>query len=248
MNRFNDKVVIVTGAASGIGRATAERLASEGATLALADIQDLDEVTNSLGEKNNVTGHQFDATDSDSCEQLISNVVAAHGRLDCLCNIAGIMGVSLFTAESEEAWNRMLRINLTSVFLLSQQAMPHLIESKGNIVNMASASGLQGIAYTAAYSAAKAGVIGLTRSIATEFAHQGVRANAVCPGGVKTPMNDSTDVPEEADPAFFERLWPKLGDLCEPEEIAAAVAYLASDEACNVTGIAFAIDGGQMLG
>jgi meso-butanediol dehydrogenase/(S,S)-butanediol dehydrogenase/diacetyl reductase len=138
----------------------------------------------------------------------------------------------------------MLGINLSSVFFLSQAAMPHLTRTKGCIVNLASTAGLEGQAYNAPYCATKAGVVMLSKSMALEFAAAGVRVNALCPGGVKTALLRATKMPEGADPKLFARLMPFL-PLAEADEIATAVAYLASEDARYVTGIAFPIDGGQ---
>ena len=242
----------MTGAASGIGRATAIRLSSEGADLALADInhEALEQLASELTANGNPppTVLPFDAGDAESCRQLVDRAYDVRERLDVLCNIAGIMAAEHFTRIHENDWERMLRINLTSVFHLTKRAMPHLIKSRGNVVNIASAAGLTGIAYTASYSAAKAGVIALTKSNAVEFAADGVRVNAVCPGGVDTPMHQQGDAPEGADLSLFERHWPKLGGLCEPADIASAVAYLGSDDARQVTGITLVVDGGQLAG
>jgi meso-butanediol dehydrogenase/(S,S)-butanediol dehydrogenase/diacetyl reductase len=188
----------------------------------------------------------LDVSDGEGCQAAIQQAVDVCGSLDVLCNIAGISQLDLLENFSHELWNRMIGVNLSSVFYLSQAAMPHLIESQGNIVNMASSAGLQGQAYNAIYCAAKAGVVALTRSMAQEFAGQGVRVNSVCPGGVKTPLLRATRMPEGADPALFAKLMPLL-PLGEAEEIATAVAYLASDDARYVTGHAFSIDGGQTI-
>jgi NAD(P)-dependent dehydrogenase (short-subunit alcohol dehydrogenase family) len=141
----------------------------------------------------------------------------------------------------------MMAINLNSVFFISREAIPHLEKTKGNIVNIASAAGLIGIAYNAPYCASKFAVIGLTKSIAVEYAARGVRCNAIAPGGVKAGAA-TNPIPEGVDFALIMRLSPKTGEMCEPEEIAAAVAYLASDEAKYVTGTVFNIDGGQLAG
>ncbi|HQR03073.1 MAG: SDR family oxidoreductase [Proteobacteria bacterium] len=251
--RFVGKNVLITGAASGIGKATAERLAGEGANLLLADLNEdgVAVVAETLAKAHGVTtrGIAFDAGQAASCRQMVGGAVEIFdGRLDALCNIAGIMDWGPFDTFGEERWDRMMRINLNSLFHINQAALPSLIESKGNIVNMASASGLMGIAYTTAYCVAKAGVIAMTKSLAVEFAAKGVRINAVAPGGVKTPMNGSVPLPDGVDMGLLQRLWPKLGDLCEADEIAAGVAYLACNEARNITGTVLVIDGGQTAG
>lgn len=256
IQRFAGKRVLVTGGASGIGRATAERLGAEGATLALADfdIEGARAVAALISSKSGVTATAiaFDAGQPESCRTMVDEAVNALGGIDVLCNIAGIMDWGAFCEFSEQAWERMLRIDLSSVFYITQRAMPHLIQSRGNVVSIASAAGLTGLPYVTAYAAAKAGVIAITKSIAVEFAAQGVRANAIAPGGVKTPMHTKSTNPVGVDQAMVqkvgERHWPKLGELCEPEDIAAAVAHLASDEARFVTGIVHIVDGGQLAG
>lgn len=244
--RLDGRAALVTGAASGIGRATAERLAAEGARLLLADLDaaGLEVVAARLGGE----AFPFDAGDAQSCRDLVARAAAAAGRIDILCNIAGIMDWGPMADFGDERWERMLRINLSGVWHLSRAAMPHLVESKGCIVNMSSAAGLVGIPYTTAYCAAKAGVVALTRSLAIEFAGEGVRINAICPTGVKTAMHGAVALPEGVDMALVMRNAPKLGDLCEAEDIAAAVAFLASDDARKITGVALPVDAGQTAG
>lgn len=254
--RFAGKRVLVTGGASGIGRATAERLGAEGATLALADfdIEGARKVAAAIAAEHGVatTAIAFDAGNPQSCRDMVDAAAAAMDGIDVLCNIAGIMDWGAFCEFSEEAWERMLRIDLSSVFYVTQRAMPHLVKTRGNVVSIASAAGLTGLPYVTAYAAAKAGVIAITKSIAVEFAAQGVRANAIAPGGVKTPMHSKTTNPAGVDQAMVqkvaERHWPKLGELCEAEDIAAAISYLASNDARFVTGIVHIVDGGQLAG
>jgi NAD(P)-dependent dehydrogenase (short-subunit alcohol dehydrogenase family) len=166
--------------------------------------------------------------------------------LDILCNNAGILRMSPLADITAEAWSQMLAVNLGGVFFMSQAAMPHLVERRGCIVNLASAAGLVGVPFNAPYTASKHGVVGLTKALALEFGAVGVRVNAVCPTGVKTPML-AGPVPEGVDWAFVTKTSPILdnGEMCDPEDIADAVAFLASDEARRVTGVAFPVDGGQ---
>lgn len=256
MQRFTGKRVLVTGGASGIGRATAERLGAEGAHLVLADfdIEGARRVAADIAAQHGVRASAvaFDAALAQSCRDMVDAAAAELGGLDVLCNIAGIMDWGAFAEFSEQAWERMLRIDLSSVFYVTQRAIPHLIASRGNVVSIASAAALTGLPYVAAYAAAKAGVVALTKSVAVEFAAAGVRANAICPGGVKTPMHDKTTNPAGVDQSMVqkvaERHWPKLGELCEASDIAAAIAHLASDEARFVTGIVHIVDGGQLAG
>ncbi len=247
MQRFNNKVAFITGAASGIGRATAVRLAEEGASVMLADIneQGLAQTRQLIEDNAGVAATiRLDVSNRAECQQAIAVVVEQFGHLDVLCNIAGIFKSARMTEIEEEDWNRMVAINLNSVFFLSQAAMPHLISSKGNIVNMASTAALVGQIYNAMYCATKGAVVMLSKSMAVEYAKAGVRVNALCPGGVNTPLTANISLPEDADMELFMRMMPLL-DIAEADEIAAAIAYLASDEARYVTGTAFAIDGGQ---
>ena len=247
--RFAAKVALVTGAGSGIGRATAIRLAEEGASVYLADIngESLQETTKLLPEGSDYRCGTLDVSSSEACQQLVADTVAEFNQLDVLCNIAGIAPTQHFADISEDAWNRVIGINLNSVFFLCQAAMPHLVESQGNIINMSSSAGRTGQAYNASYGATKAAVLMLSKSLAIEFAAKGVRVNAICPGAVSTALSKNFKPPEDADMNLFMRLMPLL-PMAEAEEIAAAVAYLASEDARLVPGIEFAIDGGQTAG
>lgn len=249
MNRFSDKVVLITGAASGIGRATAVRLASEGASVALADINmdGLQETVDQLAPGTESHCMQLDVCSMQDCQRVIEETTSKFGKLDVLCNIAGIAMCKNFADIGEEDWKRIVDINLHGVFYMCQAAMPHLLESKGNILNMGSTAALNGLAYNAAYCATKGAVVMLTKSLAMEFAKRGVRVNAVCPGAVATPLSAAFEMPENADMALLQRLFPLL-ETSQPEEIAASIAYLCSEEARFVTGVAFAIDGGQTAG
>jgi meso-butanediol dehydrogenase/(S,S)-butanediol dehydrogenase/diacetyl reductase len=253
MLRFTGRTALVTGAASGIGRATALRLSGEGARVVLADFDAPGArlVAAAIAETGVPASPvvQFDAADPASCTSRVDRALASGGDIDILCNIAGIWDWGHFADFPADAWERVLRIDLSSVFYITQRALPSLLRRKGTVVNMASAAALTGLAYNAAYCAAKAGLVALTKSIAVEYAAQGLRVNAICPGGVATAITAKARAVPDADPKLLvERHFPKTGKLCEPEEIAAAVAYLASDEACNITGIALSIDGGQLAG
>ena len=249
MQRFEGKVALVTGAASGIGRATAVRLGQEGARLLLADInrEGLAATAAAIDGGAGVQHKLLDVTDSAACRQVVEDCVAQFGRLDVLCNIAGIAMCQHLAEITDEQWQRMVAINLNGVFFMCRAAIPHLVASKGNIVNMSSSAGLVGQAYNSAYCATKAGVLMFSKALALEYAKQEVRVNAVCPGAVNTPLTDAFSFPEGGDMDLLERLFPLLR-ASEPEEIAAAVAYLASDEARFITGIGLPIDGAQTAG
>lgn len=247
--RYRDKVVIVTGAASGIGKATAQRMAREGARLVLGDINadGAQDVADSLNAEIQPVVIGFDAGDPASCRAFVRSAAEAAGSLDMLCNIAGIMDWAPLDQFGEERWERMMRVNLSGMFYLCQAVIPHLLKTKGNIVNISSAAGLVGIAYTTAYCATKHGVIGLTKSLAIEFASAGVRVNAICPTGVKTPMTAGA-FPEGIDMALLMRNASKMGDFIEADEVAGAIAYLGSDDARSVSGVAMPVDGAQTAG
>jgi len=252
--RFDGKAALVTGAASGIGRASAHRLGQEGAALAVADI-DLEgarQVAQAIRDEHGVpvTAIQFDAADPAQCRDMVDRSVAALGRLDIVLNIAGIFDWNHFTDFPDEAWDRIIGIDLSSLFHISKRAMPYLVETKGNIVNASSTAGLKGQAYCAAYCAAKHGVVGLTKSLSLEYAGRGVRINAVCPGGIATALSDKVQWQETYNPQLLMLLQSKMNDgaMATPEEVATIFAYLASDEARYITGGTFAIDGGQLAG
>lgn len=248
MQRFGNKVAFITGAASGIGLATARRLGQEGARLFACDInaEGLEREMSALRESGvEVQFRELDVTDDAASAAAIGECVAAFGQLDILCNIAGMVCTGHFTDLTAERWRRVMDVNINSVFVLSLAAMPHLLASGGNIVNIASTAGIAGLPYNSAYCASKAAVLNFSRALATEYASRGVRVNAVCPGAVNTPLVKDAQAPEGADMALFQRMFPLTPYFSEPEEIATAVAYLASDEARFVTGSALVIDGGQ---
>ncbi|GAB3269950.1 SDR family NAD(P)-dependent oxidoreductase [Parahaliea aestuarii] len=248
MQRFDNKVAFITGAASGIGLATAKRLGGEGASLFACDInaEGLEREMSALRDSGvDITYRVLDVSDDAACAAAVAECVATFGKLDILCNIAGMVCTGHFTELTAERWRRVMDVNINSVFVLSLAAMPHLLESGGNIVNIASTAGIAGLPYNSAYCASKAAVLNFSRALATEYASRGVRVNAVCPGGVNTPLIQNAQAPEGADLALFGRMSPLTPYMAEAEEIAGAVAYLASAEARFVTGSGLVIDGGQ---
>jgi meso-butanediol dehydrogenase / (S,S)-butanediol dehydrogenase / diacetyl reductase len=232
--RFEGRVAIVTGASSGIGRATAERLAAEGATVVGVD-------------REPGTDRVHDVSDPEADRALIEDVVAEHGRLDVLCNVAGILRFAHAGEHTRQDWERTLAVNLSGPWFLIQAALPHLVETRGNVVSVASAAGLVGQAYTSAYCASKHGLVGLTKSLAIEFASKRVRFNCVCPGQVDTNLLADFQFPDGADQRLLDKLLPLVRGAA-PDEVATLIAYLASDEARYVTGAAWPIDGGQTAG
>ena len=248
MERFDDKVVIITGAASGIGRATAERLAAEGALLVLTDVNadGLAETASTCGTHGHaVTTIVSDVSDETSVAEVIAATIAEHGRIDVLCNVAGILQFKDFRLTTLEDWNRIISVNLTGTFLMCRDARPHLLESGGNIVNVTSTAALAGHPWTSSYSASKGGVLALTLTLAVEFGKQGVRSNAVAPGSIETPIQNAFEVPEGADARLINRIMP-LDKMRGPEQIASAVAYLASSDGAHVNGEVLKVDGGTL--
>ena len=252
--RADGKVVLVTGAASGIGRATALRFAAEGGSVILAD-NNLDgaaELAAIITESFGRPAHPipYDAADADACRRMVDRARAVHGRLDVLINNAGIYRRGHFAHTPAEEWALVMKVNLDSVFHITQQALPALIETQGNVVSTASTAALTGIAYAAPYAAAKAGVIAMMKSLATEYAPLGVRFNAVCPGRVLTGISVGLPAVPEADPALLVR-GPKLGTKlagADPDDLAGAYAFLASSDAAFITGSVLTVDGGLTVG
>ena len=250
MKRFEEKNIVVTGAASGIGRATALRLGEEGGKVWCVDInlvgaqQTADEIR-ALGST--AEASTLDVTRYDDCKKLMDAVMQAWDGIDVLCNIAGISGMVRFEDETAEGFHKMLAVNLTGPFNLSHAAIKHLLKRKGAIVNLASVAGQIGQAYTSSYAASKHGLVGLTKSLAMEYGRQGLRVNAICPGAVNTPLIGKINFPKEIDFSLIDR-YNFLPWFAEPEHVAAMIAYVASDEARYVNGAVLAIDGGISAG
>lgn len=251
-NRFAGKRVLLTGGASGIGLATAELFAGEGARIAIGDV----DVTGASAAAERLGGVAFgyDARDPAAAAALVSQAREALGGIDILLNVAGIMTWGRFEETPVSDWQRTLDINLSGPFFLMQAALGPLIESKGAVVNVASVGAVHPVYGTTAYGVSKAGVIAVTKAAALEFARHGIRVNAVAPGGVATPMHEKSVAGGGVDPAIFTeavaRNMPKLTgrDACTPQEVASAIAYLASDDARFATGTVLIIDGGQSTG
>jgi len=249
-HRFHDKVALVTGAASGIGRATAARLVAEGASVWCADINaaGVTETAAALAaDGGDVRASRVDVTDPADCAAVVAQVVDEFGGLDVLANIAGIGGMAHFAEETPERFLRMFQVNALGPFNLSQAALPHLLERKGNILNLASTAGLIGQSYVAAYVASKHALVGLTRAMAIELGRKGIRINAVCPGGVNTAIMNDFVPPEGASMSLVSRSF-LVREMQEPESVAAMIAYVCSDEAYYVNGAILSIDGGTTAG
>jgi NAD(P)-dependent dehydrogenase (short-subunit alcohol dehydrogenase family) len=248
--RFTDKVALITGAASGIGRSVCERLASEGAKLFGIDINsDGLAETESIVKESGGTMQSacFDVTERANCFEAVKATVDVFGRLDVLVNVAGIVRFSAATNVSEEDWRLIHAVNLDGPFFLAQASIPHLLETGGNFVNIASNAGLMGQGYTSAYCSSKGALVNLTKSLAMEYVKQGIRINAVAPGGVTTALTLGVKFPEDMDFDLMQRYISPRG-MSEATEIASAVAYIASDEAKSVHGSIFSIDNGITAG
>lgn len=248
--RYDGLIALVTGAAGGIGRATAVRLAAEGAIVRCADVNEdgvIETAELIIAAGGTAQSARLDVTDPASCSALVNEVVADHGGLDVLCNIAGIGGSSHSTDETPERFATMFAVNAAGPFNLIQAALPHLLERKGNVVNLASTAGVIGQAYCAAYCASKHALVGLTKALALEFGRTGVRFNAVCPGQVDTGIIASFMPPEGASGSLIARQFLNR-DSQDPESVAAMVAYVGSPEAWYVNGAVLTIDGGTTAG
>lgn len=242
-NRFEGKVAIVTGGASGIGKATVKILVEEGAKVTVADMnQDaLDAVKKEYG--NNVLTLKVDVSNEENVKNMVAETVKTFGKLDILHNNAGIGGYSLIPNMDLAEWRKVFSIDLDGVMLGSKYAIPELKKTKGNIVNTASISGLGADYGMGSYNAAKAAVINLTRIIANDHGEDGIRCNAVCPGPIATPL--AKDVfTDDVIKAYSEAI--PAGRIGQPEEIATVVAFLASDDASFVNGTTVVADGGLM--
>ncbi len=249
-DRFTGRAALVTGAASGIGRATALRLASEGASVVAVDVNEgqLGTLPAGAGEQQatgSITPLKGDVRDEHDVARFVAEAVAHLGRLDVLVNAAGVLAFSHTHEHTLAEWDRIIGINLTGTFLTCRTALPHLIESRGNIVNVASTAAHKGQAWAIAYCASKGGVLALTRTLAVEYAGQGLRANSISPGAIDTPIMEAFHFPEGADAKLIHRSMP-MGAFGTPEGIAAAIAYVASDEASHMNGADLLIDGATL--
>ncbi len=249
---FADKVALITGASSGIGRATALRLAEAGAHLVLVS-RSREGLQKVVAEIEKSDGQHIilplDVTQVEQCQHAVAQTIERFGKLDILVNAAGMIANGSITTTTAEAWEIMLRLNLTAVFHMMQEATPFLQQTRGNIVNVSSVTGTRAFPNVLAYCVSKAGVDQLTRCAALDLAPTGVRVNAVNPGVVRTNLHRAGGMDEEKYQTFLthSRTTHPLGRVGAPEEIAEAILFLASERAGWVTGVTFNIDGGRQL-
>lgn len=248
---FINKVALITGAASGIGRATALAFANEGAKVVAADLQieGCNEVAAQIkNQGGEATAIKCDVTKAKEVAEMISNTIRLYGSLHFAVNNAGVEGAHAGTIDhSEEMWDKVIEVNLKGVWLCMKYELPEMQKKKsGAIVNVSSAAGIIGSAGTVAYTASKHGVIGLTKASALEFAKQNIRINAVCPGFIKTSMLDKVI---KIHPGVEAQLIARepIGRLADPDEVAQAILGLCSEASSFITGVSLQVDGGLTL-
>lgn len=245
---LDGKIALVTGGSRGIGRAVAIELAKEGATVAInyagnkAAAEEVQNIITEMGGKAMII--QADVSDEKSATQMVEEVIAQLGGVDILVNNAGITRDGLFIRMKEEDWNAVINTNLTGIFNCTKVAAKYMMKKRsGRIINMSSVSGIMGNAGQTNYAAAKAGVIGFTKSLAREMASRGITVNAVAPGFIATDMTAA--MPEKAQEHVLTSI--PLGKMGKPEDIANAVLFLASDKASYITGQVIHVDGGMVM-
>jgi len=247
MSLVENKVSLITGAGSGIGKATAVAFANDGAQVVCADLnfeaaqETAATITNNGGTS---LALQLDVSDYSSAGKAVDDTVKHFGRLDVLCNIAGIGKLKHDKDETPELWHKIISVNLTGTFYMCQHALPHLLASKGNIVNCSSRAGTSATPWSAAYSASKGGVCALTRSMAVSHVYQGLRVNCIAPGPTDTAIATDFMPPEDADRRLMAFIIP-LEKVAHADELANAFVFLASDRASNINGVTLPVDGGS---
>jgi len=248
--RFAGKVALITGAASGIGRAVTLRLVDEGASVFAHDrnAEGLEETAGLAGNHpGDVRTRAGDISSRDECVATVAACIDAFGRLDVLGNVAGIARAEHFTDVTEANYRTMMGVNVDGYFFLTQAALGHLLESGGNIVNIASSAGLMGGAYTVVYCMSKGAVVQLTRALAMEYAKTSLRVNAIAPGGIMTNLTTGFHIPADVDFELMGR-YSGLRGMGEPDDIAALFAFVASDDGRNIHGAVLSSDRGLTAG
>lgn len=252
MERFSGRRILVTGAASGMGRAVSLRLLREGGRVLGCDVAadglaETEKLASAQGTAERLQTAVLDIRDEARVGEVVGGAAGALGGLDVLVNAAGILRAAHTEECSTELWEQLLRVNVTGTFFVIRAALPALLDGGGVIVNFASTSSFFGHPYMAAYAASKGAVASLTYSLALEYAKKGVRVVGVAPGGVATPMVTGLALPDDADPAFFPKLMAIGRSFGEPDDIAGVVAMLASDDGSYLNGIIIRADGGTHM-
>lgn len=249
-HNLRNKAVLITGAGGGLGRAIAQAFAREGANLYLVDLktEDLQETANSLQAFGiEIRLACLDLSEMENCRAAVTAAVDAYGRLDVLCNNAAILRFHRVIDVTDEAWSKILAVNLTAPFVLSQAAIPHLLKSSGSIVNVASSGGIVGTAYTTPYSTAKAGLIHMTKCMAMEYARESIRINAVAPGAMRTGIGADLVMPEGLDQSLIAR-YSGLRPAVDPAEVAELILFVASGRGAAIHGACLSADSGVTAG
>ena len=251
--KLAEKVAVITGSASGIGAATAYRFADEGAAVVAVDILESgEEIVGNIDERGGKAVFlKGDVSDAAFCSRIVDEAVARFGGLDILFNNAGIIRRADALTLSEADWDRVMDVNVKSVFLLSRAAIPEMVRrGGGSIINTGSGWGLVGGAKAVSYCASKGAVVQMTRAMAIDFGASGIRVNCICPGDVDTPMlsNEAEQLGVSVDGFLKEAADRPLGRIGRPEEVARAVLFLAGDDASFVTGTTLVVDGGGLAG
>jgi len=248
--RFDGKAALITGAGSGIGRAVTLRLAAEGAQVLAHDVNTaaLDETATLAADlKGSVSTRTGDVTSHDECFAAVAAAVAEFGKLDVLGNVAGIARAEHFHEVSEAAYRLMVGVNMDAPYFFAQAAIPHLLQSQGNIVNICSNAGLMGQAYTVAYCMTKGAIAQMTKSLAMEYVKEPIRINAIAPGGTNTALSTNFQMPADVDFELMAR-YTGFRQMGTPEEIASLFALIASDEGKSFHGAVLSCDNGITAG
>lgn len=247
MTRFKNKAAIVTGAASGIGRATVIRLLAEGAHILAVDINEtLLQELNEEHQNDRLSIQKLNIANVHDIEVFFNNYKINNSKLDALINVAGILRMENSHEENVDDWSKILNVNLTGTFFMCRYALPLLLESRGNIVNVSSTAALGAHAWTAAYSASKGGISAFSKNLAIEYGMQGLNVNCVCPASIETPMTENNRLPDGFDARLLKKIMPIDGVNRTPNEVASAIAFLASDDAIHINGVDLRVDGGLL--
>jgi meso-butanediol dehydrogenase / (S,S)-butanediol dehydrogenase / diacetyl reductase len=247
VKRFKNKIALVTGAGSGIGRSTAIRLDQEGATLIIADINESHlQETKAMLSNDRSSAMTLDISDLVQIKSCFESIKENYKKLDALINVAGILRFDNSHEVKIDDWNKILGVNLTGTFFMCNFGLPMLLESKGYIVNVSSTAALGSHAWTAAYSASKGGISAFSKTLAVEYGTKGLNVNCVCPASIDTPMTANPNLPANIDTRLLKKIMPVDGINRSPDDIASTIAFLASDDAIHINGIDLRVDGGLL--